>query len=182
MNKLQFIDSKAVGYARQQHGASLLEGIAYLGIAAIVILGAVSLLTTAFSGAESNRGSEEVLGLRTTIKKMYQGQYPTGVGTIANDMSSVKALPTTLVVDTTTNPVTITNTWGGAVTFTGGTGTFTIQYTQVPADACASIITGSSGWTSVKVGSGSALTPPISGTVAVGACSASSNTIIWTGN
>ena len=38
----------AVTY-RHQRGASLLEGIAYLGIAAIVILGAVSLLTGAFS-------------------------------------------------------------------------------------------------------------------------------------
>ena len=32
-------------YPRRQAGASLLEAIAYLGIAAIVILGAVSLLT-----------------------------------------------------------------------------------------------------------------------------------------
>ncbi|MBC7413962.1 MAG: pilus assembly protein, partial [Herminiimonas sp.] len=39
----------------RQRGASLLEGIAYLGIAAIVILGAVSLLTGAFGSAQSNR-------------------------------------------------------------------------------------------------------------------------------
>ena len=63
----------------RQRGASLLEGIAYLGIAAIVVLGAVSLLTGAFGSAKANQTTEEVVAIRTAVRKLYIGQtYPVG--------------------------------------------------------------------------------------------------------
>ena len=55
----------------RQRGASLLEGIAYLGIAAIVVLGAVSLLTGAFGSAKANQTTEEVVAIRTSVRKLY---------------------------------------------------------------------------------------------------------------
>ena len=79
----------------RQRGAPLLEGIAYLGIAAIVVMGAVSLLTGAFSSAKSNQANEEVVGLRTAVRKLYMGQtYPTA-NVVAN-LIAAKAAPGTL--------------------------------------------------------------------------------------
>ena len=61
---------------KQQRGASLLEAIAYLGIAAVVVLGAVSLLNGAFGSAKSNQTNEEVVALRTPVR----GCVPTSPG------------------------------------------------------------------------------------------------------
>src|SRR5450830_402800 len=121
-------------YGRQR-GASLLEGIAYLGIAAIVVLGAISLLTGAFSSAKSNQATEEVIGLRTAVRKLYMGQtYPTA--NIVATLITAKATPGTLASDGST---TLKNSWGGTVAIAGsGTG-FTITYPSVPKDVCVSM-------------------------------------------
>jgi hypothetical protein len=164
-----------------QRGASLLEGIAYLGIAAIVILGAVSLLTTAFGTAQSNRGSEQIISLRTAVRKLYPGQiYPAA---IVPTLITVKGVPATLVVDTTNN--TITNGWGGSVTIagnggTGGVNNFTITFAQVPQDACISMLAGATGWTQAAVGSTTITTFPISTASAAAACSGSTNSVAMT--
>lgn len=164
----------------QQRGASLLEGIAYLGIAAIVILGAVALLTTAFGTAQSNRASEEIVSLRTAAKKLYAGQtYPTD---LLPAMISAAAIPGTLIVDTTNN--TVKNSWGGAVTISGtsgsGTNSFTITNDAVPQDACVSLISGATGWTQVAIGSNTITTFPVPASSAASACASGANSVSFT--
>lgn len=136
---------------QRQRGASLLEGIAYLGIAAIVVMGAISLLTGAFSSAKSNQANEEVIGLRTAVRKLYMGQvYPTTgvVGTLI----TAKAAPGTLTADSAAG--TLKNSWGGTVDVAGnGTG-FTITYNAIPKDVCVNMVSGANGWTNIKVNGG----------------------------
>lgn len=139
-------------HTRFQRGASLLEGIAYLGIAAIVILGAVSLLTGAFSSAKANQTSEEIVALRTAARKLYIGQpYPTD---LLPNMIAAKAIPATLINSGTA----VTNSWGGNVTLAGTTSTFTITYTAMPKDVCMSVVSGANGWNSIA-GNGAAAIP-----------------------
>lgn len=150
-----------------QRGASLLEGIAYLGIAAIVILGAVSLLTGAFGSAESNRTSEEVTAIRTAVRKLYMGQ---GYGAISMNAPLVTAgaFPGTL---TTATGGVVTNGWNGKVAVTGAGGTFSIEYDAVPQDVCISTLVSASGWQSIQVGSGTSITAfPISPATAETSC------------
>lgn len=158
-----------VNFTRKQRGASLLEGIAYLGIAALVILGAVSLLTGAFSSAQSNRASEELVSIRTNVKKLYMGQansYTAGAMTTALNTAGV--FPTTLAA----NGANMTNSWGGNVTVTGAGSTFTITYTGVPQADCISMLSGASGWVSVKGNTVAATTTfPITPAVAATQCS-----------
>jgi len=133
----------------RQRGASLLEGLAYLGVAAVVILGAVSLLTNAFGNAQSNRMVEELTSLRTSARKIYFGQqYPAAM---VPTLNNADAIPRTLNVDAQNN---ITNAWGGAVTVVGGNnGTeFTITYASVPRAVCISVVSGASGWLRIGVG------------------------------
>jgi type II secretory pathway pseudopilin PulG len=161
---------------RRQRGASLLEAIAYLGIAAIVVMGAISLLTGAFSSAKSNQANEEVIGLRTAVRKLYMGQtYPTA--DIVSTLIAAKAVPGTLAVD----GATLKNSWGGTVAIAGsGTG-FTITYPSVPKDVCVSMLSGASGWTSVTANGGTAVTTfPLSAASAGTLCSATDNSVVYT--
>lgn len=172
------IRNRAFGF---QKGASLLEIVAYLGVASVVIIGAISMLTSAFGGANANRALEETVGLRTGIKKLYMGQAAGfGTGDLNSVLATAKVFPSTLTV----NGSTVKNAWNGAVSVTGATSTFDISYASVPQDVCASLVgaQGSSGWISVAVNGAAALTPPITPAQAGTACNASSNTVVWTGN
>lgn len=162
-----------------QRGASLLEGIAYLGIAALVILGAVSLLTGAFSSAQSNRAQEEVISIRTNVKKLYMGQagsYAPAAMTVT--LNTARAFPSTLQFN---GAAAMTNAWGGLVTVAGNGATFNIVYTLVPQDVCISMISGATGWLGIA-GPGVAIAAfPATPADALATCTnAAANTITFT--
>jgi hypothetical protein len=165
----------------KQRGASLLEGIAYLGIAALVILGAVSLLTGAFASAQSNRGMEEISAIRTNVKKLYMGQANSyGTSDITSSLYAASVFPTTLSYNGTDKMM---NTWGGTVTVTGvGGNTFKIEYTAVPTDSCINMLSGASGWVSIT-GPGKTINGPgpVSPTDAATACADGGGTGTGTG-
>lgn len=126
----------------RQRGASLLEGIAYLGIAAVVVLGAVSLLGGAFGSAKSNQATEEAVAMRTAVRKLYIGQsYP--VESLVPTLIAANAIPSTLAKNNADN--TLKNSWGGAVTVSGTATGFEITYAAVPKDVCVNLISGASG-------------------------------------
>ncbi|MFC3469373.1 type 4 pilus major pilin [Massilia oculi] len=177
MNK-QPHNAHIVPRARRQRGASLLEIIAYLGIAAIVVLGAVSMLGSAFGNAQANRTIEEVVSIRTGIKRLYMGQ-AASYGQVAITEQAIKSrvLPATLAV----NNNDVKNAWNGAVTITGATSAFEIKYAAVPQDACISILSGASGWSKVKVNATNDIVSfPITPTTANASCAAGENEITWT--
>lgn len=163
---------------RRQRGASLLEVIAYLGIAAIVVLGAVSLLTSAFASAQSNRTLEEVVSIRTGVKRLYMGQGNNyGSTEITAQMIAAGIMPATL----TSSATGTLNVWNGAVIIKGATTKFTISYANVPSAACIAVLSGATGWTSVAVGTATPITAfPISPTAAQTACDSGANTVTWT--
>lgn len=165
----------------RQRGASLLEGIAYLGIAAIIILGAVSLLVSAFANAQTNRASEELVALRTGTVKLFMAQsasYTTA--NLTDQVIGAKANPTTLTVSGTSPSRTLTNAWNGGVVITGATSQFTISYASVPQDACVTLMSSSAGWVSAQVtGQTLRTTTPVTPAQAASDCGAT-NTITWT--
>jgi hypothetical protein len=146
-----------------RRGASLLEGIAYLGIAAIIVLKAVSLLTNAFSSLKTNLASEEIISLRTTVKKLYLGQAvsyspTTSTADLTTSLIAAKAFPITLTPNATGTA--LTNDWNGAVTVTGTNNgaTFTLTYNAVPHDACVNLVNGASGWAQIDQAGNNAIT------------------------
>lgn len=173
--------SRAVRGARAsrgaQRGASLLEAIAYLGIAAIVVIGAVALLNGAFSSAGTNELAEQVNAIQAGVKKLYMGQANGYTGISNSVLSSAGVFPSTIPV-TNGNA---TNTWGGSVAVSSTTvGTFQIEYQQVPQAVCINAVTAGGSWISVTVNNGTATTPPMTPANAQTACnSATANTIDW---
>jgi X-X-X-Leu-X-X-Gly heptad repeat protein len=165
---------------RSQRGASLLEAIAYLGIAAIVVIGAVALLNGAFSSAGSNELSEQVSAIQTGVKKLYMGQTGGYTGISNTILSSAGVFPSTIPV----NAGAATNTWGGSVTVASpSVGTFTIAYTQVPTSVCINAATAGGSWNSLSINGTPTTTVPATPTEAQTDCSAgNANTMTWTSN
>lgn len=167
---------------RKERGASLLESIAYLGVAAIVIVGAIALLGSAFSSANTNRLAEELNAIQTGTKKLYMGQvnnYGNNVPLNAN-LIAARVFPSTLPV----NGAVVSNAWGGTVTVTGSANgqTFTVAYTNVPRDICINTLTAGGNWRTVVTGQNAqAIQYPVSPTAATAAC-ADNATVTWTSN
>lgn len=162
----------------RQRGASLLEGIAYLGIAALVVLGAVSLLTNAFGSARGNQTTEESIALRTSIRKLYTGQPYPAVDLLPN-LILANAIPNTLI----RNGNAVTNSWAGAVAIAGdGAGQFTITYNSVPQDVCMGVISGANGWARISNAAAANAVAVFPATAANAAtlCAAAANTIVFT--
>ena len=183
MNSIRSLRGQAFKTLRRQRGASLLEGIAYLGIAAIVVLGAVSLLTGAFSSAQSNRVAEEVISIRTGVKKLFMGQ-SVGYGADGTDLLPVviaaKVMPTTITVTGAGAAGVASNSWAGAVTIASvGGNKFSITYAAVPVDACINILSGASGWDSITAGGGVISVFPAAPSDVQTKCGTAAGNITW---
>jgi hypothetical protein len=162
----------------KQRGASLLESIAFLGIAAIVVLGAIALLMSGFSGANTNRALEEVGAVRTGVKRLYMGQSASyGDAVLNQSLIDAKVFPTTLAVQ----GANVLNAWNGAVTVTGQNANFEILYANVPKDVCINMASSSGDWLAMSV-NGTALAIPVTPAAASDACNASANDMAWTAN
>jgi hypothetical protein len=163
---------------RRQRGVSLLEAIAYLGVAATIIVGAVALLSNAFSGARANRAQEELTAISTGVKRLYMSQAGAfGTGSLNETLANAKVFPSTLAVA----GADVLNAWNGAVVVTGNTTVFDISYANVPQDVCIELLSTTSQFISVSANGGAPLTPPVTVAQAGGQCTdAQANTVVWT--
>jgi type II secretory pathway pseudopilin PulG len=154
-----------------QRGATLLEAIAFLGIAAIVTLGAVSMLSSAFSSADLDKANNELLGLRVAIKKAYsnQGGYGANNANLIETLYILKALPSSLGYDSTAKVA--KNGWGIVEAKSKNGSSFVITLNSIPKDSCISVLmgTGPNTWQSIEV-EGTAVTLPLSASTAESAC------------
>lgn len=167
---------------KRQRGATLLEAVAFLGIAAIILVGALALFSSAFDGARSNQLIEEVNALQTGIRKVYSG----GAGYAANVASGgTKGLIDAGVVPATLTVIgpNVTNEWGGAVTisYDATNNAMEIQFASVPRAACMLAMTTSSGnWSALGTAVAPLSAPPITARTAETNCAdPSSNTVAW---
>lgn len=165
---------------KQQKGLSLIEAIAWLGLFAIVIVGALALYASANSSQKSTQMVSDMASIREGVRQMQAGG---GYGTaVLNDvLTRTKRLPSTMSINSTTTPDTITHSMNGTVTVTGQTSQFTISATNIPQDVCIAAVSaaGGSGWAGISV-NGTAVTMPTTMAAASTACSAATNTVLYT--
>lgn len=134
---------------RKQRGASLLEAVAYLGIAALIILGAISLLRGAFGGANTNRVSTEISTLETNTRRLFavQGTFPGG--NFTGLLLTSGLIPGTLTKDAAaaSGSEQLINAFQGRTKIGGASATnavganFWIVYSNVPQDSCVALLT-----------------------------------------
>ena len=165
----------------RQRGATLLEAVAFLGIAAIILIGAIALFTNAFQGARSNQLTEEVAAIQSGVRKIYAtpGGLQTNVtgGGVAG-LIQAGVIPATLSISGTT----VTDEWGGTVAlgWDATTSAAIISFPAVPQAVCMAALTAGGNWSGISTSVKTAVQPvPVSAADAELACNATNVTINW---
>lgn len=171
-------------YIKKQAGLTLVEVIVGLVIFALIIGGALSLYNNANSSQASTQLSRDFQALRVAVKSVYGiGQGSFGTANMNNVLVTANKVPSTMTVDTSTTPNTITHALNGTVNVAGATTVFTITATNISSDVCTTLMTTGQGWTSIKAGAAAARTPPVAPATAAADCGATATpTIVFTSN
>lgn len=177
---------KQMKFGIKQAGVTLIELIVGLVIIGLIVSGALALFGSAQSSQSSTQMVQDIISIRSNTKALFlgQGSYGAAGTNLNNILVTAKRIPTTIKVDTTTTPNTLTHQLNGTVNVaSSGTGqTFTITMTEVPADVCIPLMTGAQSWVSVKGGTAAARTTfPIAAATAAADC-ATGTDMVFTGS
>lgn len=140
-----------------QRGATLLEALSFLAVAAIVIVGSVSAYKNAQSSAASSSIDLALRTLRSNIESLSAGQSFYGVSgwstTVASQglntrLTSTGSIPDTLRI----SGGNIFTQFGGSVQVDGDATTFWIRFNNVPRDMCIRAASGTgNSWMGVSI-------------------------------
>lgn len=172
---------------RGQAGLTLLEAIAFLAIAGLVVGGALAMYSSASSSQATGTVVNEYQALRTAVKSLYTAPAGYTAASINGVLVTAKKVPSTLTASGTT----ITNQWGGGVIVMGATSQFYVSYDSVPKDVCVGMLTGVTQvntWTgynvvaaAAAVGAATSITSAVTPATASTACANDSNKVtLWT--
>lgn len=156
-------------FAKKQAGITLMELIASLSVMAILVGGALALYDSSNSSETSTSMSRDLHAVRAATQQIFQGQGSYGVdGTNLNNiLVSANKVPTSIRVDTSVTPNTLTHKANGTVNVVSTGTAFTITMMNIPLDVCIPLMSQrSGGWTSIKAGTAAArttfpITPPV---------------------
>ena len=141
---------------KQQAGATLLESLAFLGIAAIVVVGAISMFRAAQGSAQANDMVGQLNGIRSSVKTLYasQASYAINAATASASFPSLSAGKVSgpqgplgpVLISAGAIPDTarisggrIYNAFGGTIGVGGNNDSFWIVYTNVPQEVCLKV-------------------------------------------
>lgn len=165
-----------------QVGVTLIELLAALAIAAIVVSGGLSLYNMAVSSSSGTAMVKGIIAIRASTQQLFMGQGSYGTGSVNATLITANKVPADF---TTATPVIHTTLSGGTLTVTGATSSFTIAVDNVPNDVCTTLLTNlSAGWSQVKVDSSAAIVtfpvPPVTAASAANCGGAAPHSITWT--
>ncbi|MCZ7860812.1 type 4 pilus major pilin [Agrobacterium salinitolerans] len=176
-------------YARKLHktrkrGATLMEMVAWLALAAMIIAGALVLWNVANSSRQTTTALTQLNQIQTAVRTLYSGQ-SSYVGLSTAVLVNSKALQQSMISGTA-----IRHAYNGAVTVAPATTTgggansgFTISFANIPQDACQQMLTKDLGRGLYEAGVGTMVGQPnlpFTLVLATGQCSGPYNTVKWT--
>lgn len=175
----QHLRQPRVSIHHKQAGLTLLEGLAWMALAGVVVAGALAMNGKGWLG---NKEQKEITHVSALISGTKQLQSVNGYG--ASGTNLVPALISAEVVpgDMTVSGNTLVNRYGGTVTVTSTGLGYTVTDPGLPASACMSVarqISQINGLTT-KIGSGAAITGAVDTATAQAQCSGSTNTVAFT--
>jgi len=128
---------------RKLRGFTLTEAAIVLGIVGL-ILGAIWVAASAvYNNMRVQTTTTQLLQMVQSIRSLHATQQTMGgSGDIASDLAKAGAVPKDMVGGTD-DAMTVTNTWGGAVTIepADSGAAFQIEYASVPREACTELVT-----------------------------------------
>lgn len=163
----------------RQRGMTLLEGLAWMAIAGLVVAGALAMNAKGWLG---NKEQKEMTHISAIISGAKQLQTVTGYGTAGTSLVAAMINGGLVPSDMTVSGSTIVNRYGATVTVVSTGLGYTVTDPGLPASACMSLVTGISamGDISTKMNSGTATTGPIAAAAASAGCNTASNTVAFT--
>ena len=180
INTMAVTPSNTTVKVARQKGMTLVELMASMGIAAGIVVGALSLYNVVSDGQKANQMVQDIDAMRSIAKRMYesQGNY-TGLNNTL--LISSGKIPTTLRSDATGGTIKSRDGYDFTIAAGATAGTFTISLAGAPAVMCKEITTKFSGYESLAIGAAGAntalpITPPTANTQ----CSADALAIVLT--
>lgn len=170
---------------RTRRGLTLIETLLALGIAAIVIIGAVAFFNSASGTNRANDAKSQVQAIAAAIQSQYSA-----LGTYTGLSNTRFIASGGAPAGTVTSTTAMVNPWRGAYTIASPSpySTFTIQLAGVPQDGCQSLLSSKipngTTITSIQRTGGTALTAASTNAVIAAqaaACVVGDNTIVITG-
>jgi hypothetical protein len=176
-------------FARKLHrsrkrGATMMEVIGYLAVAAVIIAGVLVMLSVAFGQSKAATSLNQLNQIQTAVRSLYSGQ-PNYSGLSTAVIVNSKALQQSMISGTT-----LRHAFNGAITITpvtttagGANSGFQISFANIPQDACQSMLTKDFGRGLYEAGASvKAQQPSLPFTLAqaTASCSATYNTVTWT--
>lgn len=124
--------------AAKSRGLTLIEALLFLGLAALVIVGAVTIYNNASNSTRTNEALSQIQTYATGVKGLNSGSSQfTNNADFALPAIRSGVAPKNAVVGGTS----LVNPWGGATTITGRTSFFTISMAGVPQESCVRLLT-----------------------------------------
>lgn len=158
----------------RQAGASLVEAVLFLVIAAVILIGVFALFSGAFSSSKVQTEMSYMQTLAGDVESLYATNHDYGTADITATLTSTKSAPSPMIVGAT-----LVNSWGGQVTVTGASTDFVISSAGVPQKECIQLAQISINPVAITI-NGTTQTLPLTVAAATTACSsATSNTIAW---
>lgn len=165
-----------------QRGLTLIEVLVSLAVFALVVGGAIASFGSASNSQSTTQLAYDLNALRSSTKSLYFGQGGYGTASLNEVLINSKKVPTTMSITGTAPSRVINHALNGTVAVTGATSSFTVTTTAMPTAVCIGLAT-MNGWDSVKVGTATARTPPVSPAQASTDCSAAATQdIVFTGS
>jgi len=168
---------------RTLRGLTLMEALLFLGLAAVVIVGAFALYNNASSSANMNQARTELQTYIGGVRSLYATSNDFSTANTELVISANIAPSAAVGTDSGGDPALI-NPWGGLTIIAGQTRSFTVEFEDIPDEACTAML--SSGLidagtiTSMAANGGTSYTAAITPAVAISECSAGDNAVIFT--
>lgn len=175
MSNTQANMQKQLAKTKKQAGLTLVEVLSSLTISGLVIGGALALYGSSDVSQKSNQMNADISALSVAIKSLYSYQGGYGAADMSKTLIDAGKVPPTLFKDNST----IKNAWGGLVTPTGATSSFTITLANIPKEVCMNLATASMVNTLLKIGANLEFGMPFKPDDASKFCQTGPNTLVY---
>lgn len=148
-------------------------------MAALAIVAVVAIFSKTMSSDKASQAISDTTQLAANIRSTFSANANGYANLTTARAASGQLAPEAMIVG-----VTLTNPWNGAVTTTPNGANnfrFDLQHTQVPAGDCAKLASSQTGLAAVSI-NGAPLAVPVDSGLAITACNAAANTVLFTYN
>jgi hypothetical protein len=162
-----------------QRGLTLLEGLAWMALAGVVVAGALAMNAKGWLGSKEQK---EITHISAIVSGTKQLQSVSGYGSSGTNLVPALISAGLVPADMTVSGTTIVNRYGGTVTVVSTGLGYTVTDPSLPAATCMSLarqISQVDGLTT-KIGSGTAITTAVDTATAQTQCSGTTNTVAFT--